>query len=100
MDKTGNVLVKKLFDFDCLFYKTLKKTTTFKMLTTEILPSEGDALISDLSVVSDVDDVKRRIGYCPQFDGLNPSLTAEEHIRYYGKLRGITKSKLELQKRF
>jgi len=70
------------------------------MLTTEILPSEGDALISDLSVVSDVDDVKRRIGYCPQFDGLNPSLTAEEHIRYYGKLRGITKSKLELQKRF
>lgn len=71
------------------------KTTTFKMLTTEILPSEGDAIMSDLSVVSDVDIIKRRIGYCPQFDGLNPSLTAEEHIRYYGKLRGIMKHKLD-----
>ena len=52
------------------------KTTSFKMLSTELLPSGGDAKINGLSVVTDVHKVKRNIGYCPQFDGLNPSLTA------------------------
>ena len=71
------------------------KTTTFRMLTTEVLASGGDATIAGLSIVSDVHQVKRRIGYCPQFDGLNPSLTAAEHVRYYAKLRGIEAGEID-----
>jgi hypothetical protein len=59
------------------------------MLTTEYAPTAGDALINNLSVVRDQTDIKRRIGYCPQFDALNPTLTSAEHIEFYGKLRGL-----------
>ena len=71
------------------------KTTTFKMLTTEITPTTGNAFIKNLSVISDAKEVRRRIGYCPQFDSLNLTLTAAEHLRYYGKLRGIDKDNIE-----
>ena len=65
------------------------KTTTFKMLTTEILPSSGDANIDGISIVNKPIEVRKNIGYCPQFDGINKTLTAEEHVRYYAKLRGV-----------
>ena len=59
------------------------KTTTFRMLTGEFLPSEGDALLltepgdgaSKLSVTNQIEAVRRHIGYCPQFDGLQPNMT-------------------------
>ena len=44
------------------------KTTTFKMLTTELIPSEGDATISELSIVSDVNTVKRRDLYLKKIE--------------------------------
>ena len=65
------------------------KTTTFKMLTTELVPSAGDAIINNVSLVRNQIDIRKNIGYCPQFDGLNATLTAKEHIEYYAKLRGI-----------
>jgi len=64
------------------------------MLTTEYAPTAGDALINNLSVVRDQTEIKRRIGYCPQFDALNPTLTSAEHIEFYGKLRGLNGKQL------
>ena len=72
------------------------KTTTFKMLTTELVPSAGDAEINNVSLVENQIEIRKDIGYCPQFDGLNATLTAKEHIEYYAKLRGITKSQIPL----
>jgi len=65
------------------------KTTTFKMLTTELVPSGGDANINGISLVENQIEIRKDIGYCPQFDGLNATLTAKEHIEYYAKVRGI-----------
>ena len=33
--------------------------------------------------------VRRSIGYCPQFDALDPLMTGVEHLRFYARLRGI-----------
>ena len=33
--------------------------------------------------------VRLNIGYCPQFDALDPLLTGVEHLRFYARLRGI-----------
>ena len=65
------------------------------MLTTEEVPSSGDAEIDYLSLIDDPVQIRKNIGYCPQFDGLNGTLTAAEHIRYYAKLRGIESDKIE-----
>lgn len=65
------------------------KTTTFKMLTGEISPTFGNAWINQFSIISAMDDARRNIGYCPQFDSLNLKLTGSEHLTLYCTLKGL-----------
>ncbi|XP_075538378.1 phospholipid-transporting ATPase ABCA3-like isoform X4 [Dermacentor variabilis] len=65
------------------------KTTTFKILTGEILPHNGDAFVNGFSVVNDVTQFRRYLGYCPQRDGLLDLLTGVETLILYTRLRGI-----------
>ena len=65
------------------------KTTTFKMLTGDTKATAGDALVSGRSVLTELQSVRRSLGYCPQFDALNPLLTGREHLMLYGRLRGL-----------
>lgn len=34
-------------------------------------------------------DVQKVLGYCPQFDAIDPLLTGREHLEYYARLRGV-----------
>ncbi|XP_078056586.1 ATP-binding cassette sub-family A member 13-like [Mustelus asterias] len=69
------------------------KTTTFKMLTGDIGPSSGCAIIrtaagSDRDIINtDIDGTL--IGYCPQYDALDGLLTGWEHMYYYSRIRGV-----------
>ncbi|CAL1298938.1 unnamed protein product [Larinioides sclopetarius] len=65
------------------------KTTTFKMLTGNIPITSGNAYIAGHSIRTDIDDARQSIGYCPQFDALDPHLTGYEHLEFYARLRGI-----------
>ncbi|KAF2894182.1 hypothetical protein ILUMI_11989 [Ignelater luminosus] len=66
------------------------KTTTFKMMTGDIKPSSGDAWINGLNLKSNMREVNKQIGYCPQFDALLDDLTCWETLKIFGMLRGIT----------
>eukprot|EP01135_Chromosphaera_perkinsii_P005531 Nk52_evm80s352 gene=Nk52_evmTU80s352 len=70
------------------------KSTTFKMLTGEILPSAGDAFINGKSVTKDMGEVSNQIGYCPQVDALIAKMTPEEHLRMYAVLKGIPRDEV------
>ncbi len=52
-------------------------------------PTSGDALVNGASILTDLPRVRRSLGYCPQFDALNPLLTGREHLRLYARLRGL-----------
>ena len=41
------------------------------------------------SILSDINDARRQLGYCPQFDALDGLLTAREMLSYYARLRGV-----------
>ncbi|XP_064909492.1 ATP-binding cassette sub-family A member 13 [Columba livia] len=71
------------------------KSTTFKMLTGDIIPSSGRAVIrtptgSEMDILS-ASSEGILIGYCPQQDALDELLTGWEHLYYYCTLRGIPK---------
>ena len=75
------------------------KTTTFEMLTGALEPTRGDARVfsrrlegraSGLSLRRDADAFRRAVGYCPQRDALFESLSAREHLLFYGALRGLS----------
>nr|KAG5700800.1 hypothetical protein BaRGS_035003 [Batillaria attramentaria] len=65
------------------------KTTTFKMLTGDVPVTSGDAFVNGHSIQSDIVKVRQFMGYCPQFDALDPLLTGRETLQFYARIRGI-----------
>ena len=65
------------------------KTTTLSVLSGEIPPTSGRALIAGHDVELEPQLARQNVGYCPQFDALLDNLTCEEHLDLYSRLRGI-----------
>ena len=84
-----NLTVKEGAIFGFLGHNGAGKTTTISMLTTLILPSEGNASIGGLDVVKDNLEVRRMLGYLPENVTLYGELTAYENLKYFGELSGV-----------
>jgi ABC-2 type transport system ATP-binding protein len=66
------------------------KTTTIKMLITLLVPSSGQAWVLGHDVVSEVREVRRRIGYVFGGDrGLYERLSGLDNLRYFSELYGV-----------
>jgi ATP-binding cassette subfamily A (ABC1) protein 3 len=65
------------------------KSTTFKSLTNEIVPTSGNVSINDLDIQQQFSQVRRMIGYCPQENVIFDRFTVEEHLEYYCRIKGI-----------
>ncbi|XP_072009201.1 ATP-binding cassette sub-family A member 13 isoform X2 [Engystomops pustulosus] len=74
------------------------KSTIFKMLTGEVSPTAGQAMIKTLKgdevSICSAFNADVTIGYCPQKDALNTLLTGWEHLYFYCILRGIPKKSI------
>ena len=81
--------VKKGDCFGLLGTNGAGKTTTFKVLSGEIVPTQGFATINGMDVSSEMKKVRHLIGYCPQFDALLERMTAREHLEMYAAIKGI-----------
>eukprot|EP01107_Rhizomastix_libera_P012285 TRINITY_DN3052_c0_g2_i1.p1 TRINITY_DN3052_c0_g2~~TRINITY_DN3052_c0_g2_i1.p1 ORF type:complete len:732 (+),score=213.63 TRINITY_DN3052_c0_g2_i1:292-2196(+) len=91
-----NLIVPKGECFGFLGTNGAGKTTTLSMLTHDIEPTSGDAFVAGCSAVTDIKQMRSLIGYCPQFDPLIDKMTGKEHLRLFGRLKGIPEDKLEL----
>jgi sodium transport system ATP-binding protein len=70
------------------------KSTTLRILYTVLRPDSGTARVDRHDVVSDSLGARRSIGVLPHGAGLYPHLTARENITYYGRMHGITETRL------
>ena len=51
--------------------------------------SSGDAYVGGFDVSKDLDKVYTVLGVCPQFDVVWDSMTVEEHLYLYSRLKGV-----------
>ncbi len=65
------------------------KTTTMRLLTTLLEPSEGEVWVDGLPAQREPEAIKGRIGYMSQRFGLYPDLTVQENIAFYADLYGV-----------
>ncbi|CAI2173390.1 3335_t:CDS:2 [Funneliformis geosporum] len=65
------------------------KTTLISILTGLYEPSSGSAKINDYDLDTQMGDVYRSIGICPQHDILWDDLTVLEHCLFYARIKGI-----------
>jgi ABC-2 type transport system ATP-binding protein len=86
-----NLSIQKGEIFGLLGPNGAGKTTTIKMLITLLKPTSGKALVAGLDVVTQQDEVRRRIGYVPQESALDIRLTAAENLQLFADLYGLQK---------
>ena len=65
------------------------KSTTFSILATLLQPTAGDAFINGMSVTKNAHEVRKQIGYMPDFFGVYDQLKADEYLDFYGASYGL-----------
>jgi ABC-2 type transport system ATP-binding protein len=65
------------------------KTTLMKILATLLEPDSGSAEMNGIDLITDKHSTRSMLGYLPQEFGLYPTLTAEQTLHYFAKLKGV-----------
>jgi ABC-type multidrug transport system ATPase subunit len=65
------------------------KTTLMKILATLLEPDSGTAAMNGVDLIRDKLGTRKMLGYLPQEFGLYPTLTAEQTLHYFAKLKGV-----------
>uniref|UniRef100_A0A673C7T2 Zgc:172302 n=1 Tax=Sphaeramia orbicularis TaxID=375764 RepID=A0A673C7T2_9TELE len=73
------------------------KTTTISVLTGLFPPTSGTVYIKGMDIRHDVDIIRRTLGVCPQHNVLFDILTVEEHVWFYGCLKGLSEEEVKAE---
>lgn len=73
------------------------KTTFLRIISTQLLPSSGDALVLGHSVVNEAEEVRKHIAVVPQDVATYNNFTPWEYGYYFARLRGIASSEAKLK---
>jgi len=65
------------------------KTTMMKILATLLAPSAGEAYVTGIPVGDDPLEVRRRIGYMPDFYGVYDDLRVWEYLDFFARCYGV-----------
>jgi sodium transport system ATP-binding protein len=71
------------------------KTTALRIVYGVLDPDRGSAAVDGVDLARDRLRAQARLGALPHAQGLYPRLTAREHLRYSGRLRGLGGAALE-----
>src|SRR5437867_396975 len=69
------------------------KTTLMKIVATLLEPDSGSVEMNGIDLIARKDQARRMLGYLPQEFGLYPTLTAEQMLDYFAKLKGVANKK-------
>ncbi|XP_012878140.1 PREDICTED: ATP-binding cassette sub-family A member 7 [Dipodomys ordii] len=93
-ERLGENLVLGGACFGLLGVNGAGKTSTFRMVTGDTLPSRGEAVLAGHSVAKEPAEAHRRMGYCPQSDAIFDLLTGREHLEFFARLHGVPEAQV------
>ncbi|NLN31522.1 MAG: ABC transporter ATP-binding protein [Bacteroidales bacterium] len=68
------------------------KTTLFRIITTLLLPDEGEMTVMGSDIRTSFGEIRKNIGYMPGRFSLYQDLTVEENLNFYATVYGTTLS--------
>jgi len=68
------------------------KTTCLRILTGYLIPTDGNAMIDGLDILSNSFEVKTRLGYLPEYPPLYQELNVQDYLKFVARLRGIAEN--------
>lgn len=66
------------------------KTTTIRMVCGLMPPTSGSIQINGIDALSNPKDIKKQIGYVPDFFGVYDNLKVTEYMDFYGSMYGMS----------
>ncbi|XP_062287286.1 glucosylceramide transporter ABCA12 [Scomber scombrus] len=72
------------------------KTTTMSLLTGLFAPSSGTIEVYGRDMLTNMDDIRKELGVCMQYDVLFDHMTTKEHLLLYGQIKAPHWSHREL----
>ena len=66
------------------------KTSLFRMLTTLLLPDNGNASVDGSDIVKDFKDIRKKVGYMPGRFSLYQDLSVEENLNFFATIFNTT----------
>jgi ABC-2 type transport system ATP-binding protein len=92
--KNVNLSIRKGELFTLLGPNGAGKTTFLRIVSTQLLPTKGEAYVLDYDVLTQPDEVRRHIAVVPQDVATYGNFTPWEYCYYFSLLRGIPKYKV------
>lgn len=71
------------------------KTTSIRMLATYLPPSSGTANVAGYDIVTQADEVRKRIGYLPENPPLYGEMRVEEYLKFIAEIKGIRSAEIK-----
>lgn len=65
------------------------KTTTVRMIMGLLKPTSGEIFVDNIDVIKHPNEVRKVVGYMPQFFSLYSDLTVLENLDFYGRIYGL-----------
>src|ERR1700751_2187561 len=69
------------------------KTSLFRMLTTLLLPDDGNATVDGSNIVKDYKAIRNKVGYMPGRFSLSQDLSVEENLNFFATIFNTTVEK-------
>lgn len=66
------------------------KTTLFRLLTTLLVPNEGNATVADYNILKHIKEIRNSVGYMPGKFSLYQDLTIAENLTFFATIFGTT----------
>ncbi|XP_057686552.1 phospholipid-transporting ATPase ABCA1-like [Corythoichthys intestinalis] len=71
------------------------KTTIMSVLIGLFSPTSGTVYIQGMDIRKDIDIIRRTLGFCPQHNVLFDNMTVQDHVWFYGRLRGMSEKEVK-----
>ncbi|MCD6163226.1 MAG: ATP-binding cassette domain-containing protein [candidate division Zixibacteria bacterium] len=71
------------------------KTTCMKIVTTQMVPTSGTAVVAGLDVLENPIETRKKIGYLPETAPLYNDMEVAEYLEFVGKGRGLENHNLK-----
>lgn len=72
------------------------KTTTMRIIATLLSPTYGEAYVCDNSIYTDPEEIRRLVGYMPDFFGVYDDMTVIEYLEFFAaayRIQGAARRK-------
>ncbi len=71
------------------------KTTTMRIVCGLLKSSDGNVFVDGVNAITHPEDIKRKVGYVPDFFGVYDNLKVMEYMEFYGSMYGMSKEDVD-----